>query len=89
MSGKQGIDFGSIGTSGFAYKDLIKIVQDATVSARTKLLAIKASGSSVSIGDMFEMQMFMNHLSQLSEMSASVVSAANTAINSMASKVSR
>jgi Family of unknown function (DUF5407) len=32
---------------------------------------------------MFEMQMLMNHLSQLSEMSGSAVSAANSAISSM------
>ncbi len=70
--------------SGFNVKQLFAIVNDATVSAKAKLSQIKKNQSSVSIGDMFEMQMLMNHLSQLSEMSTGVVSASNTAINSMA-----
>ena len=36
---------------------------------------------------MFEMQMLMNHLSQLSEMATSVVSASNSAIADMARNV--
>jgi hypothetical protein len=77
---------GEIGAKqeGFNVKDLLSIVNDATVSARTKLTQLKANRSSISIADMFDMQMLMNHLSQLSEMSTAVVSAANTAINSMA-----
>lgn len=39
------------------------------------------------VADMFAMQMLMNHLSQLSEMSTSVVSAANSAISSMARNI--
>lgn len=74
---------------GFEVKQLFAIVNDATVSAKAKLSQIKKNQSSISIGDMFEMQMLMNHLSQLTEMSAGVVSASNTAINSMASKLAR
>lgn len=70
--------------SGFSVSDLFKILNDATASAKTKLLEIKNRRSAISIGDMFEMQMLMNHLSQLSEMSTSVVSAANSAIQRMA-----
>jgi len=70
--------------SGFSVTDLFKILNDATASAKTKLLEIKNRRSAISIGDMFEMQMLMNHLSQLSEMSTSVVSAANSAIQRMA-----
>lgn len=70
--------------SGFSVKALFAVIQDATISAKSKLSAIKSRRSSISIGDMFEMQMLMNHLSQLSEMSTSVVSASNTAISSMA-----
>lgn len=73
--------------SGFGVQTLFKIVSDATVSAKTKLLEIKNRRSSISIGDMFEMQMLMNHLSQLSEMSTAVVSASNSAIASMARNV--
>jgi hypothetical protein len=72
---------------GFSVNDLFHVVNDATISAKAKLLQIKARRSAVSIGDMFEMQMLMNHLSQLSEMSSDVISAANSAIMSMARNV--
>lgn len=68
----------------FDIKFLLDIVNDATVSAKSKLSLLKGRRSSISIADMFDMQMLMNHLSQLSEMSTSVVSASNTAISSMA-----
>jgi hypothetical protein len=42
---------------------------------------------SISIGDMFEMQMLMNHLSQLSDMARSVISAANSALKTHATNV--
>jgi hypothetical protein len=73
--------------SGFGVQTLFQVVANATVSAKTKLLEIQARRSAVSIGDMFEMQMLMNHLSQLSEMATNVVAAANTAISSMARNV--
>jgi len=70
--------------SGFGVQTLFKVLSDATVSAKTKLLEIKNRRSAISIGDMFEMQMLMNHLTQLSEMSTNVVAASNAAISSMA-----
>lgn len=70
--------------TGFSVKDLFALVNDATNSAKQKLQLIKQNRSSISIGDMFEMQMLMNHLSQLSEMSTSIVSASNSAIQRMA-----
>lgn len=70
--------------SGFSVKSLFEIINNATISAKSKLSSIKSRRSAISIGDMFEMQMLMNHLSQLSEMSTSVVSASNSAIASMA-----
>jgi len=73
--------------SGFSVKVLFSIINNATVSAKAKLSSIKSRNSAISIGDMFEMQMLMNHLSQLSEMSTSVVSASNSAIASMARNV--
>lgn len=72
---------------GFDVTGLFHIVNDATKSAHAKLQEIKSRRSAISIGDMFEMQMLMNHLSQLSEMSTNVVSASNTAISSMARNV--
>lgn len=73
--------------SGFSVKVLFSVINDATVSAKAKLSSIKSRRSAISIGDMFEMQMLMNHLSQLSEMATSVVSASNSAIASMARNV--
>lgn len=71
----------------FSFETLVAIVADSTVSARTKLEAIRDTNSSVSIADMFDMQMLMNQLSQFSEMSTSVVNAANQSIVSMARNV--
>lgn len=72
---------------GFDVKFLLSVVNDATVSARAKLQQMKQKRSSISIADMFDMQMLMNHLTQLSEMSTSIVSASNTSISSMARNV--
>lgn len=75
--------------SGFSVEQLFKLIADATKSAKTKMSNLAKNKSSVSIGDMFEMQMLMNHLSQLSEMATAVVSASNSAISSMAKNVGR
>lgn len=73
--------------TGFNVEALFTLVNNATVSAKTKLSEIQSRRSAISIGDMFEMQMLMNHLAQLSEMSTAVVSASNQAITSMARNV--
>ncbi|BBI17853.1 putative type III secretion system needle protein SctF [Neochlamydia sp. EPS4] len=73
--------------SGFEVQSLIGIINNAVSSAKAKLLQIQNNRSSISIGDMFEMQMLMNHLSQLSEMTTDIVSASNTAISSMARNI--
>ena len=73
--------------SGFGVQGLFTVITNATVSAKAKLLEIQNRRSAISIGDMFEMQMLMNHLSQLSEMSTNVVAASNTAISSMARNI--
>lgn len=75
------------GQSGFGVEALFRAVEAATISAQTKLKTIGQRRSAISILDMFEMQMLMNHLSQISEMSTSVVSSANSAISSMARNV--
>jgi Family of unknown function (DUF5407) len=72
---------------GFSVQDLFTIINNATTSATAKLNEIQLRRSAISIGDMFEMQMLMNHLSQLSEMTTAVVSSANSAITSMARNV--
>jgi len=81
----MGTEYKSAGhQNGFDVGILFGLVNDATVSAQTKLSEVKAKRSSISIGDMFEMQMLMNHLSQLSEMASSVVQASHGALMSMA-----
>jgi hypothetical protein len=67
--------------------DLTAQISEADQQVKDKLAAMEAMGDTVSISDMFEMQMLMNHLSQLSEMSTSVVSASNSALASMARNV--
>lgn len=66
---------------------IFNFVGDQTNVVNAKLSSLKATGSSISITDMFEMQMKMNRLSQFSEMATSVVSAAGTAISSIARNV--
>lgn len=66
---------------------LFQIVNSATAEVKKKMEHLKTNTSGISIGDMFEMQMLMNNLSQLSEMSTSVVSASNSSLQSMARNV--
>lgn len=73
--------------SGFNVSGLFWAISAATISAKKKLLSIQQTKSAISIGDMFEMQMLMNNLSQICEMSTSIVSAANSATMSMARNV--
>jgi len=80
-------DFSSAALVGFQVGGLFTMVNDATRDAKVKLAEIQSRRSSISIGDMFEMQMLMNHLSQLSEMTTAVLSAANSSIQSMARNV--
>lgn len=87
MSLNPQIFTGSAKLTGFSVGALFSVVNNAVTSAKAKLIEIQQNRSSVSIGDMFEMQMLMNHLSQLSEMASNVVSASNTAIGSMARNV--
>jgi hypothetical protein len=75
--------------TGFGMDALIQFVQNATISARSKLAELQARKSAISIADMFDMQMLMNHLSQLSEMTSAIVSASNQSISSMARKISQ
>ena len=72
---------------GFSMDALIEIVESATISAKSKLAQIRQRRSAISIADMFDMQMLMNHLSQMSEMSTAVVNASNGVIVGMARKL--
>lgn len=72
---------------GFEFTPLVELVADVTNDAKVQLNAIKNRKSAISIADMFQMQMLMNHVSQMSEMSTAVVNAANSATVSMARNV--
>lgn len=76
-----------VNRESFNVDTLFGIVEQATADVKKKMDILQGKGSAISIADMFEMQMLMNHLSQLSEMSTSVVSASNSAISSMARNV--
>lgn len=71
----------------FSMSALVSIVNNAALSVQTKIAQMQSQESSISIGDMFDMQMLMNHLQQLSEMTTSVVSSANTVIMDMARNI--
>jgi len=83
-SGTSGGYQGTFVEQGFKVDFLLSLVNDATQSAKNKLDLIKARRSAVSPGDMFDMQMLMNRLSQLSEMTTAVINASHQAINSAA-----
>lgn len=69
----------------FEFDTLKAVINDAMKTAKEKLVEIKTKKSEeISIGQMFEMQFLMNNLSQLSEMTTAVVSAANASLMSMA-----
>jgi hypothetical protein len=72
---------------GFDFMPLIQIVNTATTSAKNQITTIQGESSQVSIGDMFNMQMIMNKLSQLSEMVTNVMAAANQSTLDMARNV--
>lgn len=68
---------------GFSVQSLFSLITNATASAQAQLKIIQNQTSAVSIAQMFNMQMLMNHLSQLSEMTTAVVAASNSSILSM------
>jgi hypothetical protein len=72
---------------GFSVDKLLKTVNDLTVSAKSKIDLMRARRSSISIPDMLDMQMLMNRLSQLTEMTTSVISSANSSIMSIARSI--
>lgn len=69
------------------FSSLITTIEQMSNVVKSKIAMIQANKSAMSIGDMFDLQMAMNKLSQFSEMSTSVIAAMNTSINSMARNV--
>jgi hypothetical protein len=74
-------------TGELELNEIIEVVENAVERVKAKIEEVAARGEQVSIGDMFDMQMIMNNLAQVSEMSSSVLSAANSTIQSMARNV--
>lgn len=75
-------------STSFNFSEMFKIVNDATQRVKERIDALSSvGGESIDPGEMFKLQMMMNQLSQLSEMTTSVMSAANTSISSMARNV--
>ena len=69
------------------FEPLVDAIENLSNVAKSKISVIQAKKSAMSIGDMFDLQMAMNRLSQFSEMSTSVIAAMQTAIMSMARNV--
>ncbi len=53
--------------------DPSEAIKQATADVQARLELLKQQGEQISIVDMFEMQILMNKLSQLSEMSSSIL----------------
>lgn len=64
---------------GFDIDVLVDIITTATEQMKQKIESIKQNQNNISIADVFDGQMLMNHLSQLSEMTTAIVSAAQSA----------
>lgn len=69
------------------FNQLIIAIDNLSTIAKSKIATIQAKGSAMSIGDMFDLQMIMNKLSQFSEMSTSIISAMNSAIQAMSRNI--
>jgi len=66
---------------GMQFSALVSEINDLTAIAKSKIAIIRSKKSAMSIADMFDLQMAMNKLTQFSEMSTSVITSMNTAIN--------
>ncbi len=69
---------------GMQFSVLVNTINDLTAIAKSKIAIIRSKKSAMSIADMFDLQMAMNKLTQFSEMSTSVISGMNTAVNDIA-----
>lgn len=69
---------------GIQFSVLVSTINDLTAVAKSKIAMIRSKKSAMSIADMFDLQMAMNKLTQFSEMSTSVITSMNSAINNIA-----
>lgn len=73
--------------SGFSIEGLKDKIQDASDAVKAQLAKFDTPNEEINIKDMFEMQIKMNHLNQLSDMTSGVVAATNAAIKTMTSNM--
>jgi hypothetical protein len=83
--GKDWLVQGKVGVADFS--PLVNFIESLSLAVRTKIAAIRSKKSSMSIADMFDLQMAMNKLSQFSEMSTSLIAALNQSSNSISRNV--
>jgi len=79
----QGQVFGGT-QQAVGFGPLMDIINQMTNDVKSQLGVIRSKRSAMSIADMFDLQLMMNKLSQVSEMSTSVVTSMQTSIMSLA-----
>lgn len=79
--------FATTAKTGVEFRVLIDQIEQLTQQAKSKIGNIRARGSAMSIGDMFDLQMAMNKLQQFSELSTAVIATMNSSINSMSRNI--
>lgn len=70
-------------TDSYGFSGLVTIVQGANQSVKTKLAQITDAGSTVSIANMFDMQMLMNRLTHATELGSNVIKGGHDALSAM------
>jgi hypothetical protein len=75
------------GSQIFFATTLTNLLNSTSAAVKARLDTIKTQGTAMSISDMFDLQLEMNYLAQMSEMSTTLVSASNTAITSIARNI--
>lgn len=83
-----GIDFGKGSGTSFDFAKMLDIVRARTLAVNKKLENL-GPGDTFDIAEMFEMQLLMNKLSQLTEMAGGVMAAAHSATQTMARNISK
>ena len=66
-----------------SFTPLLDSINLLTQGVKSKIAMVRSKRSAMSIADMFDLQMMMNKLSQMSELSTSMLTAFNTSILSM------
>lgn len=68
------------------FEALLEFITKSTTDVTDQLQRVR-DGTSIGLTDMFQVQMAMNKLAQVTEMSSSVVSSSNQTLGSMARNV--